>query len=394
MANNRLAIRRNIKLISWFNLFIEMRFINVVSILFYSQVTGSYALGMSVITAELWASSLFELPTGILSDKIGRKKTMVLGAFCDVIAIFILGCAGLYSSYILLLMGSILCGFAMSLYSGTEEALLYETIVELRKGNKYHEILGRFNSLYRISGSIAALLGAFLAYKYSYTFVVFLTLIPLLICFIISLFFVEPKINKEKETNKEINNVNFMTAVKLFKSNKRLGLLALANVIKDSSDNTFHCFEATFFEILIPVWAIGIVRSIKHVVGATSFWFAGKIINKIGYLKSLLFSITGNCVATMSALLLNSAISPFIMALINSFYGLGSTAKDSLIQKEFSDKQRATMGSIVAFFRNILFGILSVATGYVADSFGIVTALYVLLLINVSTVFIYRVVLK
>ena len=52
------------------------------------------------------------------------------------------------------------------------------------------------------------------------------------------------------------------------------------------------------------------------------------------------------------------------------FYGCKTVAESTLLQREFTDEQRATMGSLTQFFGSILFGVSSLALGILADAIG------------------------
>lgn len=86
-SNATKPISRNIRLLGWFNFWAEFRPYGPIAILYYSQVTGSYALGMSLFSAAMLSQSIFELPTGLFSDLIGRKWTVVCGGIAGVLAL-------------------------------------------------------------------------------------------------------------------------------------------------------------------------------------------------------------------------------------------------------------------------------------------------------------------
>ena len=90
--------------LGWFNFWADFRPYGPIAILYYSQVTGSYALGMSVFSAAMLAQSIFEMPTGVLSDRVGRKKTVVYGAVAGVFALTFYAIGG---TYLALLVGAI-----------------------------------------------------------------------------------------------------------------------------------------------------------------------------------------------------------------------------------------------------------------------------------------------
>jgi MFS family permease len=78
-------VKKNIKILTWFNFFTDFKLYAPIAIIYFAQVTGSYALGMSVFSIVFITSAVAELPTGILSDFVGRRKTMIFGALSAVI---------------------------------------------------------------------------------------------------------------------------------------------------------------------------------------------------------------------------------------------------------------------------------------------------------------------
>ncbi len=81
-------IEKNIKLLSWLNFCTDFVFFAPVAILYFAHVTGSYALGMSIFSLAYVSSAIFEVPTGIISDLVGRKKTTILGAASSVLCVY------------------------------------------------------------------------------------------------------------------------------------------------------------------------------------------------------------------------------------------------------------------------------------------------------------------
>jgi hypothetical protein len=48
-------------------------------------------------------------------------------------------------------------------------------------------------------------------------------------------------------------------------------------------------------------------------------------------------------------------------------YGAANVAKSTLLQKEFTPHQRATMGSLNSFGGSLVFGVMAIGLGLVAD---------------------------
>src|SRR5258706_13308751 len=110
-----MLVSRNLRLLGWFNFWADFRPYAPIAILYYAQVSGSYALAMSIYSVVMLSQSLFEMPTGVLSDMVGRKKTVVYGAVAGVFALTFYAIGGTYWA---LLVGAIFEGLGRAFYSG------------------------------------------------------------------------------------------------------------------------------------------------------------------------------------------------------------------------------------------------------------------------------------
>ena len=84
-----------------------------------------------------------------------------------------------------------------------------------------------------------------------------------------------------------------------------------------------------------------------------------------------------------------TVVSPVILSSTSLFYGVSEVAKSKLMQKEFTDEQRATLGSINSFMGNLAFGVFAVILGIFADRFGPTKALLFAYVLSLPTLLIY-----
>src|SRR6187549_747740 len=110
-----------------FNFLVDFRFFTPVAILYFAQVTGSFASGMMVFSVIMLSAALWEVPTGVLSDRVGRKRTVILGAIASTAAVVFYAIGG---SFAALAVGAVLEGLSRALFSGNNDALLYDTLAE------------------------------------------------------------------------------------------------------------------------------------------------------------------------------------------------------------------------------------------------------------------------
>ena len=64
------------------------------------------------------------------------------------------------------------------------------------------------------------------------------------------------------------------------------------------------------------------------------------------------------------------------------------------MQKEFNDKQRATLGSINGFAGSIAFAIAAVGLGFIGDTFGVIPAILTGQVLLITPLFFYRKIFK
>lgn len=360
---------RNIRLLTWFNFFTDLRFFAPVLVIYYEKVAGSFTLGLSIFSIIFLTSALLEIPTGILSDKIGRKMTMTLGALSYVVGLTFLALA---NSYPLLVIGGLFEGLARSLYSGNNNALLHDTLKEIGKENEYHHYLGRTSSMFQISSGVAAILGGIIA-NFSFAIVIWVSALAQVICLFISLFIVEPKVFSKEESGNLYKHMQ--ESIKIFLENKKLRLLSIASMIDFGLGNAGFEFQAAWYATIWPTWALGIARTISNVTAAFGYYFAGKIINKLTAIKILLVETIVVPIGKIIAVIFPNPVMPAFMASFSLLYGPSSVAGETLRQKEFTDEQRATMGSLVSLGGSLTNAFGALAIGIVADKFGIIAAI-------------------
>ena len=378
-----IMIKRNIKLLAWFNFFTDFKLYGPLAIIYFSQVTGSYALGASIFSTVMLSSALFEIPTGILSDFLGRKKTLALGALASMISI-IFYAAGF--TYFLLLFGAVIEGLSRSLYSGNNEAFLHDTLKQSGSEKNYHHFLGKLTSFLHVALAISALLGGIVA-QFNFALVFWISVIPQIICFSLSLQIIEPKIYVKDQSSNVYKHLK--ESIVLFFKNPKLRLVSLSSILAYGMGEASYQFRGAFFVSIWPLWAIGIAGMLSQLGATVGFYFSGKVIDKFGAFKSLFWGSIYNRFIDFVSLIFPSPFSPVLMSTTSLHHGVSIVAKSALMQKEFTDRQRATMGSLNSFAGSIFFAIIAFALGLLADKLNPVQALILLEILMMVNVYIY-----
>jgi MFS family permease len=373
----------NIKILTWFNFFTDFRPYAPVAIIYFAGITDSYALGLAVLSIEMLSTSIFEVPTGIISDVVGRRKTIILGA---IMAVLTLVCYAIGINFAILALGSVFAGLARSFYSGNNQALLHDSLIENNQEEAYAEHAGKTSSMFQFALAASAVLGGVIAY-YSFPLVMWISVLPQIVCLVISLQVTEPKMRAKDDTTNIYNHLK--EAILKFKENSKLRSLSVASILEYGIGETMFQFTSAFVALLWPVWAIGISRMLANIFAAVSMRASGKITKRFGYFKSLIGANLYSRIVGLIAVVYPTVISPVLLSTTSFPYGISSIAKDTLFQKEFTDKQRATMGSLNSLAGSLFFAVFAFIFGFIADESAPNKALIVGELLLVSVLIIY-----
>lgn len=359
----------------------------LVAPLYYNDVLDSYALAMSVFSVSLISCAFFEIPMGILSDFIGRKKTILFAGFANFLSFILFILSGIIENFAVYgcFGGALLMGITQALYSGTVDALIYETCKENKLTDNYKNIYAKGCCFGAFSSALSALISSVVAYYYSNLYCFILSATSSFMVLIISLFWVDNNKNKRDVSLFNINK-QLKSILKSFKSNKRMSLLCLARIL---GDNVSYRIDVIYFKTLIPEYLLGTPRMLKKISESISYFFAPYIINRLSPLKTLIVS-NGYMIAIRSiAISINNFFSPFIVSVVDLMDGTSSTAFSELLQYEYKDKQRATTSSIVNMISTIWTSVMLVLIGYVIDCTSVRFALFILICYRFIRFFIY-----
>lgn len=351
---------RNVRILTWQGFLVGFNLWSPLAAIYFSNVSGSYALGMSVFATEMISAALFEIPTGVFSDKIGRKYSTMLGSLFYTLS-FVFYAIGI--NYWFLFIGALLEGLARSFYSGNNDALLFDSLNSSKRKEELEKWMGYIGSAEQWSIGIASIIGGFL-YVISSALVMWLSVIPHFISFLMSFWLIDTKIHSGESGNVYLH---LKDSLKNFLSNKKIRYLSLSEIIGHGIGESSFYFRPVFVAMLWPAWAIGVASAMANVAAAIGFGFSGKLMKKFKAENVLLFEQIYSMVTSLVSFVFPSVLSPAMLSSTSLLYGPSTVAQNSLMQREFNDAQRATMGSLNSLAKNIFYGACLVAVGWVAD---------------------------
>lgn len=129
---------------------------------FFLYMSSTLSVDAALLLESIYYAVVvvLEVPSGYLSDRLGRRPTLVIGMACW-------GAAGLVfattASFGAFAVAQGLMAAGMALNSGTDEALLFDTLTALDRTAEFVDIEARAQVRARIATGLAALVGGAIA---------------------------------------------------------------------------------------------------------------------------------------------------------------------------------------------------------------------------------------
>lgn len=306
---------------------------------------------------------LLEIPSGYLSDRWGRKNTLILGSICGCIGIFTYA---LSTHFIHFLVGESFMALAFSCYSGTTEAMFFDTLLVLGKEKHYRKIAGNFLSFRFGANALSAIAGGIIAVTWSLRATMWCTAPFMIGSLIVSLMLVEPSRHKLQE-NRHVKAMLGIATHTLARN------IPLKNVILLSTIVSAMTFALVWFTqpyqslIGFPLAIFGVPHAIALFLGVALSQIIPRLERKVDD-RLLFIGIVATVV--ISYLLLGYLVSIIGLAVIiigRTAYGALMPVTSDLINRMTTSDVRATVLSIRSLGEKLLFAVASPFLGYIAD---------------------------
>ena len=358
-----------LKGISWFMLSMP------IIVVFFQDHGLSLAQVMQLQAAYSLSVAIFEIPSGYIADLFGRKKTIVLSTLFSFFGFLMFS---FFSGFNEFLIAEICIGIGGSLMSGSDTALLYDTLIEENKQKNYTKVEGKNYAIGNFSESIAGVVGGLLAVNHLYL-PVYLQTIILFFSIPISLSLIEPKVNRKLALSfQSIKNVLYFSLIK----NLKLKWLIIFSSFMGVATLSIAWLAQPFFqEINIPILYFGLLWALLNLTAGISSFNSHKFNSKNNI-------YTYSIIMILSFFLLcfyQSLIGLIFIFIIYTIRGLVTPLLKNLININISSEKRATILSIRSFIIRISFATIAPFLGFIADKKSLQYSFFVLTIIITIT---------
>ena len=216
--------------------FNSLLFVSPIIVPFFSIFGGlTFSEIMSLQSIYILSNILSEIPLGGIADFISRKFSLILAFILTLIAIFFFVAIPKFCMFI---FGEIFWGFAASLISGADKALLYDSLLVTGREKDASAFFGKLYTFKLLAFLLAAPIGSIISSTVGIRETMILFLAPIGFALVLSLF-LKDSIQKQSIQTKSYGKLLISGFHILFKK-KKLTLLFM-----DALFVTMVCYHTT-----------------------------------------------------------------------------------------------------------------------------------------------------
>jgi MFS family permease len=375
-------LKRNVSVSYVYNFLLQLNITSAIWVL-YLAFKGMNLIEIGLLESIYHLTGLvFELPTGAIADVYGKKFTIVLGRFLDIISCILMITS---NSFLGFAIAFILGSASRNLNSGSAEALIYDSLKGLGQEKKYKKIWGNLAFVMSIAQGIAVLLGGILA-DITFIYAYILGCIVQLGALITSFNFIEPEAKKEVHKGNPILH-QVITSVKVLKVRKVIFYLILFSALVGSLETTVFFYSQKYFSDLnYSKTIIAVICALSSLLEAICSKYAYKFEQLLKF-KGTLISIAAINIFALSGLAFVKSLSIIFFLLTSVSGGIAFTIFSDYINSAIPSEHRATILSFDSLCFSIfmicvfpLFGVMAEKIG-ISITFGIIALLYIPIMI-------------
>ncbi len=358
-----------------FQLFANLSFWLPIYAVFFLVRDLSYSAILLLYAIDTAVQTTLELPSGVLSDRWGRKPVLMLGTLLNAAGFSCIAFGGHIGFYAL---GMVCHGAGMAFISGSDSAFIFDTLKAAGRADEYRKIEGR-GYMYNLLGwGIGGLLGGFLAAE-ELTIPYIASAFASFLAFLVIAMAAEPPRSEEEIKNRPSTRKLVSSAFGILKTNRVvLGIIVLASIIMGFLLIGHKFSQPYLIRAGIDIKYFGVVYFFWLMSAATASYFSEKIESILGYkVYFIVLPLIVGGVYVYWAFLQN--LGGVVVALAyQAVWGSLRPQMNQIINQEVDSSMRATLLSGVGFGSAIVYVIGAPIYGWLADSYRLPVALILL----------------
>ncbi|MBE9468538.1 MAG: MFS transporter [Bacteroidetes bacterium] len=369
----------------------NLRFFDAFILLFFLETGLTFLQIGTIYTIREISVNILEIPSGIIADSLGRRRTMIFSFISYIISFLIFYFA---TKYFLFVIAILFYAFGDAFRTGTHKAMIFEYLKIKHWENQKVYYYGHTRSASQIGSAVSALIAAAIVfYTGSYKVIFIYSVIPYCIDLLLMISYPKELDGELKEFKKELIKKKFKKVLKTFISSikdiqvlKITANLSVYSGFSKISKDYIQSILQTFALSLPLLFAVSDKQQISIVVGISYFviYFITSIaarnsgnfssffknLNKILNLSLILgFLMGGFCGFFYNRKLFAFSIIFFVIILI--IENIRKPIGVAYLSDKTDEDILTTILSFESQIKTLTAAILAPVLGFFADKYGV-----------------------
>jgi len=349
-------------------------FFTPILVLFWQENGLSMTQLMILQSLYCVAVILLEVPTGYFADLFGRRKSLIYSGFFMALGMLVYS---LGYNFFQFLIAEIIWAVGISLMSGADSAMVYDTLKDLKREKLYKKIWGNAIFYNLLAVSLSSIIGAFIG-KISLRYV-FVAMVPFMLMMIpVALSMKEPKRHKRIIKKNYMHELFSILYYSLFKNVKLRWILVYSGIIIGFNHAAWLLYQPYFKLSGLDLIYFGFVFALVHLTAAFSSKKAHFVEEKIGKRNSLILLVVfvGISYILMSKIIF---VFSFVFVFLQQFVrGFSRVVLSDYVNELTTSDIRATILSAKSLIDRLVYAIIIPFVGWIADVYTLIHALIAL----------------
>lgn len=318
----------------------------------------------TIFAASTIVGLAFEVPSGAIADRIGRRNAMALNFLGSAVSMFLFWVGGSFTTF---LIAQVVYQVAGSLWTGTNEAFLYETLHELGRSRDFKAITGRALLYSQLTtGALFIVIPIIAAYALALPFL--LNVVVFLAAVGLTATLAEPQRAMSVAAEESGDRFGFLT----FLRHRTLLPIGLAFAASAGVGGILEDFRQVYLDAIhVDLVYFGIVYLGLRVLTGTIGSQSHRIERAIGA-RAMLWCIPFVSLVQYAALaVIDSTLGIAFLILDGIQEGLSRPVEQEYLNRYIDGSKRASMLSIFNLCAGLFRAGAVFAGGFVIDAWGI-----------------------
>lgn len=375
-------IKKEIKNYYAYSAFAELLIIGPILVLFLLAKGLSFTQIMLLQSIASISAFIFEVPTGVIADKYGRKFSICLGAslWGAGLIIYVLG-----ANFYVFILAEIVFNLGSALKSGSDTALIYDALKFVNRETEFQRVEGKARSFSLYAQAIGSIVASLL-YTININLPMLVSVIFMIITIIITIRFEEPPIEEKRGKH----GLSYIKQIKesgkyIYNHEKIKAILLFSMVFFIFYRAGFWFFQPYMKTVNIPVKLFGMIFFLFNIVAALVSRYSHEIMERTKP-RTLMFMASLISISFIILGITKVWIGVFAILLQQAARGLYRPVTRKYLNKHIPSDKRATILSFQSLVTNIAVAITSPFIGMLMDSTNVYTSHLVMAIIMIISI--------